>query len=996
MVRVRMLFITRMRAHKTLDFIKAAILVCLVSLCIKAAAEEADLVVSNQDEPDATIGQRPYEMDWAGRLKPEHEQLVNFEDLSGWHLRCIDGADAKAYRSRQEMLFGEYTAKVVYTGISEKSRFVLEPPKPIAIPQPCDAVNLWVRGNTWSWINPPKTAQTEIFVLLCDKNSRSYRIRMGVNNFDYWFLFQTPLFAPDGKTPLYAPVEQPNEGILEKPVFFTGIEITGCWNKDPARLYFDALSFYEMKSPPLTFNTMSKKPGWPTTPDTILPTTNKERGCSPTFSYVPSDGTLGDLYVTIDGQAFQPCLKGGIRFEINGRVLLSGDPDFTPRFTGERMDGKKHRYNWELTVGDVTLQYAFSLEVKGKSCIIDVTAEGGQAVQFDIGLQKGLPGAKTVQMPYLTYSWDGWPRVVCGKGNSAPIFLLALMDYYNSDASELFGPADLTAPESIGYTGGARYKPTTAGTRNPMRERLFVNVSTDLQEVLPNIPNPDCDTGKIARECLCNNLGDTSYPFPYDLLRKYKAYGIDKYIANHHEKLWRLGNESFTLRDRPAPEIGEKALVEYGTFVKSLGYRFGLYQNYTDLAPVSAAWDEDAVCRNPDGTWKIAWPRTYALKPLRSTELQAEFGRRVHARYGTTASCIDVHTALAPWERTDYDARTPGAGMFRTQFNAYGQLLLNESKIHGGPAISEGNYHWFYSGLVDGSYATILPFGSGHETPPLVDFDLLKMHPKMTDLGMGSPFCFYGFKGEWTTGASRLSQSFDRFMVSTIAYGHIGYLTEPWGFDGTLKSYYLIQALQQRYVMVPVKSIRYFDGINLLDTSSAIMTDAYKRGQIRTEYKNGLTTWCNLSFTDTWTVIAGDQTYLLPPASFVAYKANDILAYSANVNGLRHELVVAHDYLYLDSRDQAVSTPMITAQGTVAIKPDGKRVWWIIPALQLKNVTVSRAWLHVNEKTAFQAIACDAEGREIRPIPVQSTSHGVMIEPESDPLVVKYRLTALL
>ena len=962
--------------------------------CMTTQAEEETGMVSNQDEPGATDGQRPYEMDWAGRDKPEHTPLVDFEDLSGWRLRCIDGADAKACRSRQEMLFGDYTAKVVYTGISEKSRFVLEPPNPIAIPLPFDAVNLWVRGNTWSWINSPKTAQTEIFVILCDKNGRSYRIKMGVNNFDYWFLFHMPLFAPDGKTPLYEPIGQPNNGILEQPLFFTGIEIAGCWNKEPACLYFDALSFYEMKSPPLTFNTLLKQRSWPTTRDTILPTSRKGNGLSPTFSYVPSDGTLGDLHVTIDGHTFQPCLKGGIRFEVNSRVLLTGDADFKPRFAGEIMEGKKRRYNWELTVGETTLQYAFSLEVKGKSCIIDVTAEGDHAVQFDIGLLKGLPGAKTVQIPYLTYSWDGWPRMICGKGNSSPIFLLALMDYYNSDASELFGPADLTAPESIGYTGGARYKPTTADKRNPMRERLFINVSTDMHEVLPNIPNPNCDTSRITRECLCNNLGDASYPFPYDLLRKYKAYGIDKYIANHHEKLWRHGNESFTLRDRPAPEIGDKALIEYGAFVKSLGYRFGLYQNYTDLAPVNAAWDEDAVCRNPDGTWKIAWPRTYALKPLRSTELQAVFGQRVHARYGTTASCIDVHTALAPWERTDYDARTPGAGMFRTQFDAYGQLLLNESKIHGGPAISEGNYHWFYSGLVDGSYATILPFGTGHETPPLVDFDLLKMHPKMTDLGMGSPFCFYGFKGEWTTGASRLSQSFDRFMVATIAYGHIGYLTEPWGFDGTLKSYYLIQALQQRYVMVPVKTIQYYDGHSLVDTSTAILTDDYKRGQIRTEYKNGLTTWCNLSFTENWTIVVDNQTYLLPPASFVAYKPNDILAYSACLNGLRHELVVARDYLYLDSRDQRVVTPMISAQGTVAVKPDGKRAWWIIPALTVKEVTIARTWLNVDAKTSFHAIACDAEGREIRPVVVQADSYGVKIESEPNSAVIKYRLTA--
>ena len=697
------------------------------------------------------------------------------------------------------------------------------------------------------------------------------------------------------------------------------------------------------------------------------------------FTYRPSDGTLGDLHVTLDGRTFQPCLKGGIRFEVDGQTLLAGHPGFAPRFVGERVEGGKQCYDWELPIDDVSIEYTFGLQVKGKSCLIDITAEGGRAVQFDIGLLRGLPNAKTVRIPYLTYSWDGWPRLVCGEGAHGPVFLLALMDHYNSDASELFGPADLTAPEALGYTGGARYKPTTAGIRNPMRERLFVNVSTDVQEVLPNIPNPDCDTGEIARECLCNNLGDAGYPFPYDLLRKYKAYGIDKYIVNHHENLWRQDGESFTLRDQPAPRISEQALAEYGAFVEGLGFRFGLYSNYTDLAPVNANWDEDAVARNPDGTWRLAWPRNYALKPLLALEFEEDYAPRIHERYGTTASCIDVHTALTPWERTDFDARTPGAGMFRTQFNAYARLLLNESTIHEGPAISEGNYHWFYAGIADGNYATIVPFGTGHETPPLVDFDLLKMHPKMTDLGMGSPFCFYGYEGEWTTGPSRLATSFDRFIVATIAYGHMGYLAEPWGFDGTLKCYYLLQALQQRYVMVPVTSIRYFDGSALVNTSEAIATDAYLRGQIHTTYENGLTTWCNLSFEHDWAVEVAGQSYLLPPASFVAYRPDDILAYSAIVNGQRHELVSCRDYLYLDSRNEAVATPVVSARGAVAVKPAENGTWRVIPAVEAEDITIALAWLGVKSTDTLTARSFDESDNEMSTVPVRCTAKDVVL-----------------
>ncbi|MCX5759514.1 MAG: hypothetical protein NTU83_13620, partial [Candidatus Hydrogenedentes bacterium] len=389
--------------------------------------------------------------------------------------------------------------------------------------------------------------------------------------------------------------------------------------------------------------------------------------------------------------------------------------------------------------------------------------------------------------------------------------------------------------------------------------RLFVNVSSDVHEVLPSIPNPDSDTREIAREYLWRNIGAL---FQNEMLLKYKGYGIDKFIACHHEVGWREGGESFTQRDRPAPGIGDERLKEYAAFVRGLGYRFGTYTNYVDFAPVNANWNENDVCLNGDGSWQKAWPRCYAFKPSRAPEREADYAKRINERYGTTAQYCDVQTAYTPWGRTDYDARTPSAGMFRAQFNAFARLLHNESLAHKGPVFSEGNYHWFYAGIVDGDYATIVPYGRGWQMPQLVDFDLLKMHPKMTDFGVGiMPVMYYGTGGDWTKDHSRLSPFFDRFHTATIAFGHIGFLADDWGFDGTLKSYYLLQALQQRYVTVPVKSIRYFDGKALADTSAAIASDAYKRQQVRTEYDNGLVTWCNLSLADEWTVEVNGVSY---------------------------------------------------------------------------------------------------------------------------------------
>ena len=37
---------------------------------------------------------------------------------------------------------------------------------------------------------------------------------------------------------------------------------------------------------------------------------------------------------------------------------------------------------------------------------------------------------------------------------------------------------------------GVEYVPKTDGKRNPVREKLFINVSKDVIEVLPTIDNP--------------------------------------------------------------------------------------------------------------------------------------------------------------------------------------------------------------------------------------------------------------------------------------------------------------------------------------------------------------------------------------------------------------------------------------------------------------------------------------------------------------------------
>lgn len=265
-------------------------------------------------------------------------------------------------------------------------------------------------------------------------------------------------------------------------------------------------------------------------------------------------------------------------------------------------------------------------------------------------------------------------------------------------------------------------------------------------------------------------------------------------------------------------------MKDYSELLRTLGFRFGLYTNYSDYAPVNENWDEDKVSRLPNSDWQRAWPRNYALKPSYAREFEESYAPRIHEEFGTSAGYCDVHTALIPWDRTDYDARVPGAGMFRSVFESFGELLFKETKFHDGPVFSEGRMHWLYAGLADGNYAQIVSRAPWKE-PLLVDFDLLKIHPLQTDFGMGMPSMFYEGSSEWMNDRDFHSPFFDRFVAATIAYGHIGYLTDEWGFAGTLKSYFLLQQLQRRYATDTVAEIKYERDGKLLSTSEALASD---------------------------------------------------------------------------------------------------------------------------------------------------------------------------
>lgn len=869
-------------------------------------------------------GERPYEMIRANRTQDDHPALVPFTDVKGWRVET-NNAEASFERSQDLLLFGDAVAKLTYRATGKNPHVTLYPPSPIILSNAFDAVTCWVYGNNHSYSPDPKTPPVTLSLSFSDSDGQPFSVNLASVHFQEWFLCHRRLTADQ--------IVRVTKGAK-----LLSLSVTNGRNTDDRIIYLNSLAVFTETFPPLSFAPRSRRgvqlfpacnpgantgPGvlpFPDTPLTVIPRDSmpsviRVAKSSSGHYLLVRDGEDGRLEVRLplkvgdwDDLAMRwnhstdwvsVCSGGGFYFvPQEGQTTPSRATAEDTRIT---TDGKSVTYTGRLSASNRVSTVELRFHLVGKSLVMDMQADGGQIAEVRLGATKGFKDPRPITLPYYTYGYSdslARPAVLVSGTADAPLFFMAHIDWTQSNASTPWAE-NRHLDDGVASNGGTRYNPKTDGTRNPCFERFVLTLSPKFEDVLPNIPNPASPWKHVTgthvwrAHAASDRASDAAY------WRTVRRWGMTQVIVTDHETGWRDGNESFTFRTEAAPKKGgDEGQYRYARIMQDeLGFIYGPYNNYTDFAPINGFWNSDLISRTSDNQLQQAWERCYAPKPARAVEFCERLAPIIQQKFHFSTAYCDVHTAVTPWSRVDYDARVPGAGTFAAVFYAYGEIMLLQKAAWDGPVYSEGNNHFPYCGLTDGNYGQDQNYRPS-ENPWLVDFDLRKMHDLCCNFGMGNPDMFYPRHSM----PKDADVAQDRFLAATVAFGHPGFLMNS--LAGELRSYYMIQALASLYTQASADTIRYADAQGQLqDTSAALVNGCYQRSQVVTRYANGCLTAANGSPNESLHTTVEGTPLDLPPNGYWGRSAdNAVRVFSGEVAGHRADLSVSPDYTYIDGR----------------------------------------------------------------------------------------------
>ena len=899
-------------------------------------------------------------------------RTTTLPDLSQWQVEFREGLTGKASLDDKNRLV------IGFTGAGDA---VITAPAPI--PVPTDAIALQVTAQS---ARPTESEQMgELFVQL----SSGEELLLGPLDFTGVHLLRHVLPGRSSVTGLIARGlchREPSEFVIHKIAFEGAATTTEAPMTLPAP-YGETPSMLPFTEEEVT-NSIEKD-GM----SFIL----EARSLSAVVRYIytPIEGNLSDIEVEINNaDAIKLAEEGGITVIMEGKEWAASDEEIERHFVSSEQVGNAIEARWQFRRGSELADFLIRLRIEGKSLIIEFEGGAGKVAGIDLGYVSGAIHPHLIRVPYLSLG-DNQPVILSTSG----VFISSFLDWFYSRASSMHGVAS-DEDRGMHLNGGCRYRLNSNGRRAILRERWVLTVSRRFEEVLPTHPEVnDHQPTPVSPELVWCRLpemaaGEEAYIEAYEQLRMFRQAGLDDLFILHPETTWHDGTGGVPTLDTVGAESkgGDDALHEYLDAVKDLGYGYGLYASLRDITPHDAAWSSDRVALGDDGEFEVTGPGRYLLKPSCTAEIAAGSIQRLVDDYGAGAIFLGDHVATPPWDRVDCDAQIPEPASFVATLRSEQALLASISANSGVPVVGDGGSHWLYNGLLSGCVAAMRGDRPADQ-PLLVDFALRQLRNGHINAGLGTPEEFFGTEIPEEERDSR-SSWFDRYLAATLAFGHAGLLPdlEEWGLPAVAKTYYLLRKLQPHYLGVPVESIHYQRGGNLLETTEALVANAHELSQVRIIYKSGLQVHVNGSRDEDWTIEVDEEThYRLPPGSFLARGPGDLLVYSADTGSGRIDYAACDEYIYCDTRDQRLTLGALTLTGAAVLTHED----WVIDVYPLdcsEPIVVNPAELWKGRRMPpLRVLAYRDETDKPESLATSVGDGPVTIHPEDD--VYRYRIT---
>ncbi|MCD7935727.1 MAG: hypothetical protein LUG98_02590 [Tannerellaceae bacterium] len=555
----------------------------------------------------------------AGRTD-DMSPTLTFEDCSQWVITSLN-AEAALYRTREERVFSEYSGKIVYKTLDKEAGFRVELKQPLILEE-WDCIELWNYGDHWCWGEPHYSTAMKAYVIILDSQDQEYILPIVQAGYEglihkYWFLSHFKLQYP-----------------FQGPTRFAGYAFH-CNEPDIGRehtIYLGNTYIFKEKLEPFTYKLLPDKLPFPLRKETIAPFIKDREGKSKviindekvifeyksiheSFSYeMDSKEPFGELWLKEKNQK--------ILLNQNGEIIFANQEKVNWEKNNQQLHNDTLCIHYTATGKNITSSFLckYYLHQKSLIWIIEELAKEGTVEEIRLGSTVVKKDPRLVPVPFLVYNYSAHRPCILSANDW---FYFPMFDWYYTNSSQFFAGNNRIEKEEAFYNGGVRYIPLINGKRNPLREKLFWNISKDVQEVLPTVDNPPSSMQKYqADRFWCIAGGDDLKKLGENVVLL-RSKGIEKVSIRYHEDFWREKGESFTFCLEPNPRLTKDSLRNFVRFVQARDWRVGFYSNYTDLAPVNASWNRDKMKMGPKGEWEVAWSCTYAPKPHVAWEQQA-------------------------------------------------------------------------------------------------------------------------------------------------------------------------------------------------------------------------------------------------------------------------------------------------------------------------------------------------------------------------------------